>query len=368
MAHSSKLIMKYQRIHMLVRFLTCFLILAAVAVQRDGSLFGHDFSTVESDETGTVAPVRSSNGATIVNTTTLASDVKGYGGPTPLEITIENGKISKIETLDNSESEDFFKRVRTELIPEWIGISVSDVQSVKIDAVTGATLSSNAVNTNIREGVAYAVGNPAAAGSSQSDGSASSLRYWIVLLVVLCAAVVPMFVKNKYYRYLQLVANVIVLGFWSGTFLSYELFINYIANGANVLASLAAILMLIVAFIYPYFGKKTHYCAWVCPLGSLQELCGKSVRYKLKMSPKAVLLLSQFQEYLWYVLIFLMVAGIWFDWIEYELFKAFILKSASVGVLIAAAVVVLLSFIVQRPYCRFICPTGCLLHITQDSK
>lgn len=338
----------------------------AVAVQRNGSLFGHDLNAHEAAETDIASPLRSEDGATVVNTSTLAKNIKGYGGPVPLEISIKDGKISKIETLKNSESEEFFSRVRTELIPKWIGVSVDDVSSTEVDAVSGATMSSVALNATIKEGVAYALDNQVEETVATSEGFEFSWRYAAVLLVVLCAAVIPLFVKNRYYRYAQLALNVVVLGFWSGTFLSYELFINYIANGVNLWRSLAVLLMLAVAFIYPYFGKKTHYCAWVCPLGSLQELCGKSVKYKLKMSPKTVKWLSAFQEYLWFALIFLMIAGIWSDWINYELFKAFIFKSASIGVLIAAAVVVLLSFVVQRPYCRFVCPTGCLFQITQN--
>lgn len=361
--------MKFRKIRMLVRFLTCFLILAAVAVQRNGSLFGHDIKasvTTNATESGKVEPVQSIDGATVVNTTTLTKDIKGYGGSVPLKISIADGKISNIEVLKNSESEDFFLRVREEMIPKWIGTPVEDVASKNVDAISGATMSSNAVNANVKEGVAYVLGHPVA--DNNSSELQFSWEYLAVLLVVLCAGIIPLFVKNKYYRCAQLILNVIVLGFWSGTFLSYELFINYISNGVNVWTSLALLLMLVIAFAYPYFGKMTYYCTWVCPLGSLQELCGKCVKYKIQLSSKTVKILNIFQECLWFGLIFLMAAGIWSDWISYELFKAFIFESAAVGVLIATGIVVVLSFVVQRPYCRFICPTGCLFHITQNPE
>ena len=38
-------------------------------------------------------------GVYTVNTTTLSENVKGYNGPTPLIVTIENDKIVKVEAL-----------------------------------------------------------------------------------------------------------------------------------------------------------------------------------------------------------------------------------------------------------------------------
>ncbi|MCM1005122.1 MAG: 4Fe-4S binding protein [Prevotella sp.] len=358
--------MKFQRLRMFVRLLTCLLILLAAAIQRDNSILGHKLADNEPESTNESAPVRSQDGATIVNTSTLAPGVKGFAGPTPLEITIEDNKITKIEPLENAETASFFERVKAELLPKWIGTPIDEVESKKADAVSGATFSSNAVNVNIKKGVEYAIGNPPADSSSTPAEFKFSWVYICVLLTILCAAVVPMFVRNKTYRYIQLVINVIVLGVWGGTFLSYEVFVSYLANGVNLLQSLPVLIMLVIAFVYPFLGRKTHYCAWVCPLGSLQEICGKTVKYKLKMPLKVTKSLEIFQECLWLVLMFVMMAGIWFDWMGWELFTAFIFKSASIGVLIAAGIVVLLSFVVPRPYCRFICPTGCLFQTIQN--
>lgn len=51
--------MTFQRLRMLVRFITCFLILLAVAVQRNGSIFGHDVSVTTNDTTEQAAVVNS---------------------------------------------------------------------------------------------------------------------------------------------------------------------------------------------------------------------------------------------------------------------------------------------------------------------
>lgn len=355
---------------MLVRFITCCLILLAVAVQRNGSVFGHEIAAGSTDA-DVIPTLAYDGGDMVVNTTDIAGDIKGYGGAVPMEITIKEGRIAGIEMLRNAESPEFFNRAKSGLVPKWVGTPADSVASMDIDAVTGATLSSNAINATVRRGVEYALSNssaaaPAAASVNGADGFVLTAKYVAVLVVLLCAGCVPLFVKDKRYRYLQLALNVVVLGFWSGTFLSYEIFVNYLSNGFDLLRSLPVILMLVIAFVYPYFGRMTHYCAWVCPLGSLQELAGKCVKRKFNLSPSVVKRLTAFQEILWFVLIFLMIAGIWFDWMNYELFTAFIFRSAATGVVIAAVLVVVISTVVRRPYCRFVCPTGCLFQITQN--
>ena len=95
------------------------------------------------------------DGSYIVNTTTLAQDVHGYRGPTPLEITFLKNRIVKVKARPNQETPKYFQQVNRQLVPKFAGQSVSKKRTPQVDAVTGATLSSNAVNENVRRGVAY---------------------------------------------------------------------------------------------------------------------------------------------------------------------------------------------------------------------
>ena len=95
------------------------------------------------------------NGVYIVNTTKLSADVIGYNGPTPLKIYIKADKIDKIEALPNDETPRFFEMVKTGLLNKWNGMTVKQAASANVDAVTGATYSSNAVKENVRLGVNY---------------------------------------------------------------------------------------------------------------------------------------------------------------------------------------------------------------------
>ena len=373
------------------------LVLAAAAILRDGRILGHDLREAHEakalkNDTLEVTP----DGVFVVNTKPLAKDVQGYGGPVPLKIHIKDGRVAAVEAEPNAESPDFFNRAK-ELLNHWQNKSVDEALAEEVDAVSGATFSSKAIIANMQRGLAYAKqhgqwgedGSVGALGTSASpivgseDGALGTSAPPIVgsvsnsvgaletsappivaLIVVLLGAVVPLFYNNRRLHLVQLVVNVVVLGLWTGTFVSYTLFLRIFAGGVSLSAigALAApLLMLIVALIYPLAGRSGHYCANVCPFGSAQELAGKLSRRKLRITPRVLKLLSVLRNLLWGVLMALLLTGTCTAWVDYELFTAFLYSSASVWVMVLAALFLVLSVWVPRPYCRFVCPTGALI-------
>ncbi|WP_295312577.1 FMN-binding protein [uncultured Prevotella sp.] len=98
---------------------------------------------------------KQNNGTFVVNTSTIAKDVRGYNGPTPLEIHIKDDRIVKIIILSNNETRNYFERVKKNLMSKWIGMKVNKVLSTDIDAVTGATYTSDAVTENMKRALEY---------------------------------------------------------------------------------------------------------------------------------------------------------------------------------------------------------------------
>ncbi|MBR7031721.1 MAG: FMN-binding protein [Prevotella sp.] len=93
------------------------------------------------------------NGSTIVNTTTIAKDVEGYNGPVPLKIYIKKNKIEKIEVLKNQETPKYLVKVKNALENAWDGLTVKEAKAKKVDAVTGATYTSEAIIKNVQKGL-----------------------------------------------------------------------------------------------------------------------------------------------------------------------------------------------------------------------
>ena len=361
------------------------LILSAAAIVRDGRIFGFDLrdggttqhgvqassaAQTANNDTLSVMP----DGTIVVDTRLLARDVQGYGGPVPLRIRVsKGGVVDSIVAEPNAESPDFFNHASA-ILAQWQGKTVDEAAAMEVDGVTGATFSSRAIITNVQRGLAYAkqhaaLGNASdAVGSADVSGASASsggftLGGIVALIVMLMGALVPLFVKNRRWHYVQLALNVIVLGLWTGTFVSYTLLMRLFSGGISLatLGTLAApLLMVLVAMLYPLVGRRGHYCAHICPFGSAQELAGKLTRRKLRISPRLNRMLNVFRNLLWGVLMVLMLTATWTAWMDYELFTAFLYTSASAWVIVLAVLFLVLSVWVPRPYCRFVCPTGSL--------
>lgn len=370
---------KRQRKGIMIRLLSLvvvMLVLSAAAILRDGRIFGHDLrqthaavvSVAQGSDTLSVQP----DGTFVVNTRVLAKDVQGYGGPVPLKIHIDkDGRLTAIEAEPNAESPSFFDHAK-ELFSRWQGKTIDEAMAEDVDAVSGATFSSKAIIRNVQRGLTYAKQHGLAdggKGAQEESAERTVATGWtlgsiVALIAVLLGAVVPLFTNNRRLHLVQLVVNVVVLGLWTGTFVSYTLFLRLFAGGVSLSAigTLAApLLMLIVALLYPLAGRSGHYCAHVCPFGSAQELAGKLSRRKLRITPRVLRVLTALRNLLWGVLMALLLTGTCSAWVDYELFTAFIYSSASVWVIVLAVLFLVLSVWVPRPYCRFVCPTGALM-------
>ena len=95
------------------------------------------------------------NGMYVVNTTTISKDIEGYNGPTPLKVYINKNKVERIEFLKSMESPKYYAKVKKALMDQWNGKTVKEAKILQVDAVTGATFSSEAVIQNVQMALDY---------------------------------------------------------------------------------------------------------------------------------------------------------------------------------------------------------------------
>ncbi len=89
-----------------------------------------------------------------VNTTELGASIIGFNGPTPVEISICKGTITKIEALPNQESPRYLQEVlNSGLLSKLVGKTVKEAKETQLDAVSGATYTSSALIQNIQVGL-----------------------------------------------------------------------------------------------------------------------------------------------------------------------------------------------------------------------
>ena len=128
------------------------------------------------------------------------------------------------------------------------------------------------------------------------------------------------------------------------------------------------LLVVSLAVVMPFFGKKGHYCNWVCPYGSAQELAGKITKKKVAIPLSALKFLNRMRQIVTLLIFLILWCGVGFGIVDYEPFSAFLFDQAEWAVIVIAVIFVLLSFFVNRPWCRFVCPTGQILKWNESFK
>lgn len=156
-----------------------------------------------------------------------------------------------------------------------------------------------------------------------------------------------------------------------------ETFVSLVTAGIWVkkIHESAAVLMSIVLFLSIFFGPV--FCSYICPLGTLQEWLGKLGRKLLRkrynqIIPPAIDRYLRFIRYgvlIWTVYLTTQSLKLVFEAYDpyYALFN-FWTGEVAVSCVIILSFVLLLSLIVERPWCKYACPLGALLGLTNHIK
>ena len=96
------------------------------------------------------------DGTYVVNTTTIANDVEGYAGPTPVEVYIKKNKIVKVVPLKTMDGPKYVAKVKNGMLTKYEGMKVDKKKALpKVDGVTGATFTSDAMREHVNRAIAY---------------------------------------------------------------------------------------------------------------------------------------------------------------------------------------------------------------------
>lgn len=127
----------------------------------------------------------------------------------------------------------------------------------------------------------------------------------------------------------------------------------------------------IVIFLGILFGPI--FCGWVCPLGSVQELIG-SLGRKIFKSKYNRFIPYKFDKYLRFLryLVLIWVVYVTAHTVElkflnvdpYHALFNFWTSEVAIGGLIVLSITLLASLFVERPWCKYLCPFGALLGLT----
>lgn len=288
----------------------------------------------------------------------LVTKNHGYGGRVPLFIGMKGDTIIKIQLLANNETTEFMEYIKEDkLLSKWEGININKVSHKEVDAVSGATESSNAIIQGVKQGAAQYLNEE----KTQLKRDFTSIaKDSLFLLVILLSLLMSHVNSIKKYRWIYLVIVFLVIGIFTGKVLSVKLLYGWLTNGIAWRTNWQSTTLLIMALTMPLFHKAKFYCNYLCPMGAFQELINnispaKKRNINLKSSP-----LSLSEIYLALILISL-VLGFKVELSYLEPFMVFIIKVAGAVLFAFASVIAIMSLFFNKPWCAF-CPTGCLIN------
>ncbi|MFA7692610.1 MAG: 4Fe-4S binding protein [Candidatus Hydrogenedentes bacterium] len=132
--------------------------------------------------------------------------------------------------------------------------------------------------------------------------------------------------------------------------------LDAVIGSGEALPLLIALFFLIPLLASLYFGRI--FCAAVCPLGAIQELCAIHPVQVPKAMDQALSMLA-------YAYLGITVVGIWtgcgYLICRYDPFVGFFRQGENVNILLAGGLLLLAGIFIARPYCRYLCPYGVLL-------
>lgn len=304
---------------------------------------------------------------TIVNTSPFSDEIYGYNSTTPLTIFLdENDRISEVEICENRETRGYLNKViNSGYLDLWNGLTPKEAATYNVDAVSGCTFTSIAVAQSLQIRMQDLSKEK---GKMAIDRKLLARQICIVLVTILAAICFFNPNKTKILRYVTLLLSIAILGFWTNSLLSLALFYNWMTNGISLAIQLPLLIIAVLAILLPLFTKKSFYCQYLCPFGAAQEFVGfigqkaKGKRQKTSsVKTKVFNFFVVFRKVILLVLLLIVALGVGLDLSVVEPFPIFNYQSIGFGVAIFAAVIIVASVFIKKPWCNYLCPTGTLL-------
>jgi len=142
---------------------------------------------------------------------------------------------------------------------------------------------------------------------------------------------------------------------------------SFIAVGTSV-AGLAIVFGFAVAVWSMFYGRR--FCAYLCPLGTLQEFIYKLRGRKYRLKHQTAFFVDRKLAWLKYLILLitmiLSALGLGYVFIRLCPFYAMsLLPRIAIPGLVLLAIIVVKSFFGEREWCRFLCPYAALMNVFQ---
>lgn len=301
--------------------------------------------------------------AHVFDTSEMKETLIGYAGRVPVAIIFSpDGITTAVRPLSNQETPSYIDHVTGRgLFDSFNGMTPEQALAAPVDTVSGATMTSEAVISSVKSGMAAVRGVKFGHQAPPHREVLARLGAIVVILAGLAFALFPG--KLRRFRPWLLVADVFVLGIIGGTTLSLALFTSWIMNGPTLPRGFVPFLAFLIAAAVPFMTGRQAWCNCMCPFGAASELASKIPVRKLCLGATARKIAGFVGLIYLSTILGMMVVWPNLDLASFEPFAAFSLAAAPIASIVIFAVFFVVSLFCPRFWCRFLCPTGRILDV-----
>ncbi|MGD8309089.1 MAG: 4Fe-4S binding protein [Chromatiales bacterium] len=305
----------------------------------------------------------------------VAGDIRGYAGPLNLLVSVdESGTLRGARHIASEETPAYIHG-----IDEWLAglrgadLSAAPLELGRVDALTGATVSSEAALAAINR--AARAGGRAAFGVELAPTGGAEAPWWRELVtprflgtLALLALFFPVYFSGRdRTRLLYQLAVLLVLGVAFNSLVTEVDLVN-LGRGSVPGVDSNPVWYLLVVFTGVtglLFGQV--YCGYVCPFGALQEMVSRTGR-RLGLRRYADRRLDRAARYLKFLLLAGALALVWITgelaWVSFNPMQHVFRLHLAGWIGWIAALSLLGSLFYYRFWCRYLCPMGAFLALS----
>ena len=291
----------------------------------------------------------------------------GFGGPLNLLLAVDrDGRLGGVRLIASAETPAYIAG-----IDDWLaglrGLSLADGPlSGRVDAMSGATVTSRAVLASVDEAAARAPGLVFGHGLPVlAKVGEPRLAPGLVVVGLLVLVWLPIYLSGQLrWRLPFLVAVVIVLGWWLNTPLTEVDLVNLSLGHAAAPWENPLRWLLIGFVIVATLAFGQVWCGWLCPFGALQELVARIGRW-LGLGTVVGRRVDRRLRSVKFVLLALMLAVVFITaetgWAALDPMQFLFAGHWTWPMGLLTALVLLAALWTMRPWCRYLCPLGAFL-------
>lgn len=292
----------------------------------------------------------------------ITEHIKGYADAITLGISISSGgKVERVHYISSQETSSYLRQISNAgFYQQFEGLTLDGTQH-QIDAVSGATISTDTMAKTITTLLNKATESPLSlyldTDIAGTTIAAKLTNAWIFQIIFIAACFLYFwqrwFSRTRRRTTIVMLFSAVGLGFYLNNSFTYVSFLHpFLGVSVSVLVALYCALALLGSI-----WDNNTYCKFVCPYGNLQRLLVRltpTLRRPLFLPARTI---SRARTVLTITLIIGIILG-QKQWASYELFPdLFGLETASLWFVTALATIIIAS-IYPMIWCRLLCPTG----------